>query len=313
MHFIYLLLFVIGQHACVESTLNNRPIIGVLAQELVMESDPRLDTGISYIAASYVKFLEGAGARVVPVMINKTVDYYERIASYVNGILLPGGGTYFDTFGGYAEAGQKLYELAIKMNEAGDFFPMLGICLGFELLTYVASNNVEHRASCYSYNEALPLEFKRGSFNSRLFGRAPTDIIGILTKENITANFHRYCLTKQNMTELKLYDDWRFLTTNEDSNGLEFISTLEHRRYPIYGLQFHPEKNIYEWRKEKHHPHSAEGIRVSQYFGNFFVNEARKSGHKFPESEEQKHLIYKYPVKYTANYTVFEQCYEFPL
>jgi hypothetical protein len=42
--------------------------IGVLAQELVTESDPQLDTGVSYIAASYVKFLEGAGARVVPIM-----------------------------------------------------------------------------------------------------------------------------------------------------------------------------------------------------------------------------------------------------
>jgi anthranilate/para-aminobenzoate synthase component II len=80
------------------------------------------------------------------------------------------------------------------------------------------------------------------------------------------------------MTELKLHGDWRFLTTNEDSNGLEFISTLEHRRYPIYGLQFHPEKNIYEWRKDKHHPHSAQAIRVSQYFGNFFVSEGKKLG-----------------------------------
>jgi GMP synthase-like glutamine amidotransferase len=52
------------------------------------------------------------------------------------------------------------------MNGAGDFFPVLGICLGFELLTYLASSNVEHRASCYSYNEALPLEFKRGKQES---------------------------------------------------------------------------------------------------------------------------------------------------
>jgi GMP synthase-like glutamine amidotransferase len=79
---------------------------------------------------------------------------------------LPGGGTYFYTPGGYAEAGGKLYKLAIKKNKAGDYFPVLGICLGFELLTYLASNNVEHRASCYSYNVALTLEFKRGKLES---------------------------------------------------------------------------------------------------------------------------------------------------
>ena len=41
---------------------------GVLAQEVVLAASPRLDDNSSYIAASYVKFLEGAGARVVPVM-----------------------------------------------------------------------------------------------------------------------------------------------------------------------------------------------------------------------------------------------------
>jgi hypothetical protein len=40
----------------------------VLAQELLLESDPEFNTHVSYIAASYVKFLEGAGARVVPIM-----------------------------------------------------------------------------------------------------------------------------------------------------------------------------------------------------------------------------------------------------
>jgi hypothetical protein len=49
----------------------------------------------------------------------------------------------------------------VRKNEAGDYFPVLGISLGFQLLMYLASKNVEHRTSCYSY-EALPLEFKRG-------------------------------------------------------------------------------------------------------------------------------------------------------
>jgi hypothetical protein len=41
---------------------------GVLAQEVVLIAAPGLDENISYIPASYVKFLESAGARVVPVM-----------------------------------------------------------------------------------------------------------------------------------------------------------------------------------------------------------------------------------------------------
>lgn len=46
----------------------NSPIIGVLAQEIAWSLDAHWP-GVyeSYIAASYVKFIEGGGARVVPV------------------------------------------------------------------------------------------------------------------------------------------------------------------------------------------------------------------------------------------------------
>lgn len=45
-----------------------RPIIGVLAQEIAWSLDGHWP-GVyeSYIAASYVKFVEGGGARVVPI------------------------------------------------------------------------------------------------------------------------------------------------------------------------------------------------------------------------------------------------------
>lgn len=41
---------------------------------------------------------------------------------------------------------------------------------------------------------------------------------------------------------------WRVMTTNLDSKGLEFISSSEHVSRPIVGLQFHPEKNMFEWK-----------------------------------------------------------------
>ena len=52
--------------------------------------------------------------------------------------------------------------IAKRMNEEGDHFPILGICLGFELLTYAAANGTEHRSDCNSQNQALPLNFTKG-------------------------------------------------------------------------------------------------------------------------------------------------------
>jgi hypothetical protein len=47
--------------------LNDRPIIGILSQP----GEPAPD-GSSYIAASYIKWVESAGARVVPIMYDLT-------------------------------------------------------------------------------------------------------------------------------------------------------------------------------------------------------------------------------------------------
>uniref|UniRef100_A0A8D8AUJ8 folate gamma-glutamyl hydrolase n=3 Tax=Culex pipiens TaxID=7175 RepID=A0A8D8AUJ8_CULPI len=50
------------------SQLNEEPIIGVLAQEMSYSLAEKYEENYeSYIAASYVKFVEGAGARVVPI------------------------------------------------------------------------------------------------------------------------------------------------------------------------------------------------------------------------------------------------------
>lgn len=56
--------------------------------------------------------------------------------------------------------------IAKEINDRGEYFPILGICLGFELMTYVAANGVEHRTDCSSFNQPLALEFKPSKFFS---------------------------------------------------------------------------------------------------------------------------------------------------
>lgn len=66
--------------------LNLRPIIGIMAQEMSQTFEklysPEYD---SYIAASYVKFLESSGSRVVPLQIGKPRVYYETLMKQLNG------------------------------------------------------------------------------------------------------------------------------------------------------------------------------------------------------------------------------------
>lgn len=78
-------------------------------------------------------------------------------------VLFPGGATWFNQSKGYSDAGEHIYKIAKQLNENGDYFPLWGTCLGFELLTYLSADRQEHRADCRSNKQALALDFKNGN------------------------------------------------------------------------------------------------------------------------------------------------------
>ncbi|XP_076629583.1 gamma-glutamyl hydrolase-like [Colletes latitarsis] len=313
--FIILLTFTISSFVRCVDDVNNRPIIGILMQELNPYMSSRYSHYNAYIAASYVKLIEGSGARVAPIWIGRNQSYYRNIMKQINGILWPGGSAPFKNSKGYADAGDTIYKIAKKMNDKGDYFPIFGICLGFELLTYVTdvSNRTKHRTPCSADDIALPLEFTNGYKSSKMFADASADIKNILATKSVTVNSHHFCVTQNDLKRSNIFNEFRILSVNHDKEENEFISSLESVNYPFYGLQFHPEKNLYEWKIGHGYPHSANAVRIAQYFGNFFVSEARKNCHTFSsEQEEISSLIYNYKPTYTGlNDLRFVQCYFF--
>jgi hypothetical protein len=79
-----------------------------------------------------------------------------------NRILFPGGAAQFSATGGYADAARQLYNHAVLKNSQGDYFPVWGTCLGFELLTNIATGGRNILTTCEAENVALPLELKEG-------------------------------------------------------------------------------------------------------------------------------------------------------
>ncbi|XP_064542984.1 gamma-glutamyl hydrolase [Drosophila montana] len=277
------------------------PIIGVLAQEIYQDGlISKHFNATSYIAASYVKFVEGAGGRVVPIGIGHNRSYYEELLQKINGLLLPGGATFFNETNGYGDAGEHLIAIARELNDNGTYFPVWGTCLGMELLVLKMANGTETRSDCQAINMALPLEMKQDYNESRLFGGASEEIISKLSQENVTYNYHRYCYTELSFSVPALVNSWRIMSLNHDVNGIEFVSTIEHLSYPFYGVQFHPEKALYEF-VSKDVPHSSSAVQSAQYFADFFINEARRNPHSYDNATDQAlSLIYNYKPEYTS-------------
>ena len=111
-------------------------------------------------------------------------------------------------------------------------------------------------------------------------------------------------MTIQNVTKYHLNRNVRVLGTNRDVDNLKHVSIIESKYYPFYGVQFHPEAVLFEFKDFKSHhnvPHSFAAIRVSQFFANFFVEQTRKNRNCFESQDElNAFLIHNYQPEFTA-------------
>ena len=209
-----------------------------------------------------------------------------------------------------------MFDMALKANDNGDYWPIWGTCLGFELLAFLAINETHSLTRCSSMEQPLPLDVTSKFLESQIGRDIPDDVFTTLTTKESTINFHNWCLSPTNFSYFEMDKFWDVLATNKDYNGFEFISLLEAKKYPIWGSQFHPEKHAYEWTlRYPKIPHDISSIHAGAYFAEFFVEETRKNEHKFVDRmTEEKHLIYNYPPTFTGDIKIddtFVQSYFF--
>lgn len=292
-----------------QQAVNVRPVIGILTQ--IVSDEVMKPFGSTYIPASYVKYLESGGCRVMPIRLTLTDTEYENIFKKINGLLLIGGAVNLET-SDFARVANLFYNLALIANDAGDYFPIWGTCMGMQLLTVlVAGKNLLSKA--IAENIALPLNLTTEAYSSRIFKDFPTELIKAVTQEPLTGNFHHYGVEVKKFNENKnLHSFFYLLSTNVAENEAHFVSTVEGKKYPFYGVQWHPEVNRFQWKSNLNYPHSHHAVQLSSLLAEFFVNEGRKSLHHFDNPEEEaSSLIYNYTPIYAGNFTGYEQVYFF--
>lgn len=305
--------------------VNLRPVIGVFSQETdtITDSDsidPDVKSELSsyryMVPASYVNWIGQAGGRVLPILLGQSDDYYDDVFAKVSGVLFPGGNQGIDPDDVYTEEGEQLWQLAKRANDDGVYFPVWGTCLGFEELAVLETedgNVIDD--DVVAVNLPLPLQYTPDAAGSRLFSSMPADVVEALADQAIAFNSHEHgLLVSEFESNSALNEFFDLLSVNETPDGVEFVSTIEAKDYPFYGTQWHPEKNNFEWSQNSDYSnlnHSPAAVAASQATAGFFVAEARKSPHIFPE-EERDSLIYSADLLYTGrNDWIYEQVYVF--
>lgn len=222
---LFCLVLTSGTTSFHQDNLNNRPIIGILAQHF-HPFNPYPELGDSYISASYVKFLESAGARVVPIKINQDSKVIMKLLSNVNGVLFPGGDS--DVANSpYQKNARAVFEYTMRERNQGRYFPLWGTCLGFQQLAVLAAGTdlvLSPSSGTWDVPLALP-DLDRGG---RMTESIPDDLFQIATVKPLVYHAHYNCVSEDAFEiNTKLKDFYRVLSTNVDSNGKRFLSTIE--------------------------------------------------------------------------------------
>lgn len=281
-----------------------RPIIGILAQKItdkLLHKFYPYTKKRSYIATSYVKFLQSAGARVVPILDTYDDANLTKIFRSINGILLPGGGVNLKN-SKFFKTGKKLFKMAVDVNHKGGYFPIMGICLGFEAIHHYVEGKQDFLSKYNVENQSLPITLDSTYKTSRMFYNLTKQLKDSLQKQALTSNFHHDGVDPSwYKKSKKLKKDFRLLATSKDRDGKTFVSAFEGIRYPFYGTQFHPEKPAFEWHPTLDIKHTSDAVKIGQYLVDFFVDETRKNDNKFESyAEEIQYIIDRYPPLYTA-------------
>lgn len=294
------------------------PVIGVLAQP---DWPPNPDNQQSYVAASYVKWLEAEGARVVVLRYDEPQEVTASILAWVNGIVFPGGDFPIKLGSAYGDFGLFVFTEAVKQG-----IPSWGTCLGFEQLLYYSANETWPGPLTSGWNSTdgptmLPLNITKAGKQSSLFNDWPTALLQAAGREPWFWHAHSWSVATHDFERRPvLRSFWEVLAVNSDARGLEFVSILKAKTLPIFASIFHPEKNAFEFQQpspelaESLPAHSAGAVDATRRLAAAFIAECSKfRGVKFTTEDVYKWSIHKWQPVYTAPLgSMFEEQYFFP-
>lgn len=321
------------------------PTVGIFSQPYYdSDHEYQIPPNHTMIAASYVKWLEAGGATAIVIPYDAPPQTITKMVNSVDGILFPGGDS------ALPPAAKQIWDLLYQPSDgegvAASFAkPLWGTCLGFEWIIKLGSGNSSILESDFAAsNVSLALEEVK---QMELYTSMMYDIV---TELPVTMNNHHQGISPQVFRATPaLVEHWEISSTNHDlsfndnpstQGNKQFVSTIEPKdpdNFPVYGVQWHPEKNAFEyatttttktsgdkWPYEDI-DHSAEAIALTHHMSSFFVkvmhkhmekkqNSANKanlrSSNSEPSSTSDDHpSIYSYPMQLGKK---FEQIFIIP-
>ena len=250
--------------------------------------------------AAYVKFMEAAGARVVPLVWNEPEEVTMDKLSKLDGVLFPGGAN------SYVEWGRKIIDKIMAYNDEGHFYPAWGTCLGYEALMVWASSAGDDILEQYNAHAiSLPIQFLVKPENTKMFADLGSQAYKF-QEDALTLNSHSYGVDPNKFqTDKGLASMYKLTSISYEPAGEQraFTATAEGIDYPFFATAFHPEKTLSMFVDNAGINHSWESIQLNRYFADKFITLARQNPNSFGDfATTQQYIVANYDLIVTDTF-----------
>ena len=249
----------------------------------------------SYMASSYVKWLESSGALVVPIEFDLPKPKMLGFLRQLNGVVLIGGGVdnvkthNLKQFLNYQDSLYYILNFAIYQNKANNYFPVWCTCMSFEMAAIFFAENIRLKKQEDLNNHLTSAGDIGGDYLN--WTSKKSKMKKVFTKKERLAQkkyptifmAHCYAIATNSKLGKNLAKVANITATNVSrgdcgKKGVKYVSAYEIKDYPIYGVQFHPEKPPFEYVNDgKRVPKTTIAVNTSYKMSKFFIDEAKKS------------------------------------
>ena len=140
-------------------------------------------------------FTRKAGIEAVAIPYNINDDDLYDLLDRINGVFFTGGS--IDLYDGvtgelhpYTITSQKILDYALNHTDNGDYFPVLGICQGIELLHILVANDTRALGWSKYENKRTNTTFTHEALESRLYQALSPEVLYAMANSEVMYHLH---------------------------------------------------------------------------------------------------------------------------
>ena len=224
---------------------NKRIQIGIVTAPM---PNSHLTRAPSYLDKDYITWVEMSGANALLIPYNTaSIEHYLDL---VQGIVWVGGAientkTHSNQqYKTLIAIFKKIFSYAVKENDKGNYFPLWGTCLGFELLAMMGENYKDGYFTHLQHAEKYELGPLMFVGKSKIRQAVPVKLQEKIAVSPVVNHIHNYGFDLKNPHTKTMKEYLKIVSVDIAENGVKFMNMFEYKKYPFYGCQWHPEKPL---------------------------------------------------------------------